>query len=96
MSAITVMHRGHEPVFSDTDWKLEWPCGCFVLTGWNSVSGTAAAMFGVCEDSGPHAAPMQRASERYAAMCAQPAAHRELAEKNALDVIYAIAAEELA
>jgi len=94
MSAITMLQPGFDPVLSDTEWMHRWPCRCFVLTGW-SLRGEAVAIFNACRDPGPHAAPMQRARERYVSMCEHPAETAELKNKPALDIIVAIAEQEL-
>jgi hypothetical protein len=95
VSAITVFQPGFPPTISDDDWMHRWPCRCFVLSGWNAETGEAVAIFNACRDPGPHAAPMERARERFASMVEHPKETAELANKTAIEIIQAIAEQEL-
>ncbi len=95
MSAITVYEDGYAPIFSYTEWMHRFECGCRVLTGWTR-DGAAAALFVAHRPGpGPHDAAMERATEQYRDMCRRPAESRELANTSALDIVRAIAEQEL-
>lgn len=95
MSTIVVLEPGYPATISDDQWLHDWLCGCFVVTGWDAQTHAAVAIFHACRDPGPHAAPMQRARERYVAIYQHPREMAELSSKRADEVIRALAEQEL-